>query len=183
MWWDDVLIFDVNGRWMLWVIGFMSDASCKLLKLLYLKNLIRCYMNSKSSGKGSRSSGKSFFSFSYLMWNKGLILCGLISVGTSFCGETFGPCVEQLFFPPNIKVGRRALSCFFEGIVFRDGGIGFSINSCLIQCDEFRKFESVLLKLFDDRVDPMPTSLLTSRTSFCGGWKALGWCGCNFGSV
>lgn len=69
----------------------MSDASCKLLKLLYLKKLIRCYMNEKSSGKGSRSSGKSFFNFSYLMWNKGLILCGLISVGTSFWGDTFGP--------------------------------------------------------------------------------------------
>lgn len=130
--------------------------------------MIRCYMNEKSSGKGSRSSGKSFFNFSYLMWNKGLILCGLISVGTSFCGDIFG-WVEQLFLPPKISVGRRALGCFLDGIVLRDGGIGFSINSCLIQCDEFKKLESVLLKLFDDRVDPMPTSLLTSRTSFCGG--------------
>lgn len=77
------------------------------------------------------------------MWNKGLIRCGLKSL-TSFWGdETFGQCVEQLVFP-NINVGRRFCT-FLDGIVLRDGGIGFSISSCLIHCDELRKFVSVLL--------------------------------------
>lgn len=172
---------------MLWVIGFMSDASCKLLRLLYLKRMwqrgwFTIYMNEKSSGKGSRSSGKSFLDFSYLMWNNGLIRCGLISVVTSFCGEeTFG-CVG-IEFLPKINVGRLGACCFFDGIVFNDGGIGFSISSCFIHCDELRKFVSVLLKLFDERVEPMPTILLlTSRTSFSG-WKLLWWCCGSLGSV
>lgn len=140
----------------------MSDASCKLLRLLYLFKendglrcryihvhlyvfcyMLECYMKEKSSGKGSRSSGKSFLSFSYLMWNNGLMRCGLKSA-TSFCGdETFGQCVEQLVLP-KINVGRRFCT-FFEGIVLSDGGIGFCINSCFIQWEELRKFVSVLL--------------------------------------
>lgn len=135
-------------------MGFISDASCKLLRLLYLEKtmtiifscsgvILSCYIKEKSSGKGSRSSGKSFLSFSYLMEKSGLIRCGLKSV-TSFCGdEIFGQCVEQ-FVLPNINVGRRFCT-FFEGIVFSDGGIGFSISSCLIHWDELRKFVSVLL--------------------------------------
>lgn len=107
-----------------------------------LCGLCQVYMNEKSSGKGSRSSGKSFFSFSYLIWKSGL--CGLNSV-TSFCGdEIFGQCVEPLFLPKT-KVGRLGCIFFLDGIVLRDGGIGFSINSCFIHCDELRKFVSVLL--------------------------------------
>lgn len=184
---------DVNDRWMLWFIGFASDAICKLLRLLYLEMDCKClckfdlmdnisveklswdHMKEKSSGKGSRSSGNSFLNFSYLMWNKGL--CGLRSVASFWGVEIFGQCVEQLFLP-KINVGRCG---FFDGIVLSDCGIGFSISSCFIHCDELKKSASNLLKLFVDRVDPIITGLLSSRTSFSG-WKLL-WCCWGFDSA
>lgn len=102
------------------------------------------------------------------MWNSGL--CGLKSFD-SFCGdEIFAPC--ELLERENMSVGRFCVSCFFDGIVFNDGGIGFSNRSCLIQLSELNKWwfsrlwdEATLLLLLDWR---------NSLLDFCGECGSFG---------